>query len=124
MAQTKKKRRRKHRGTQGGRIDSKRRTGRPQSREEAKARARARRKPTPKADAPPTWRQAAIRGAIAAAIFVAILLVFFSRTVVQALGLGGFMLLFYIPGGYYFDTMMWRKRERTRIRAAEDRSGK
>ena len=48
MAQTKKKRRRKHRGTQGGRIDTKRRTGRPQSREEAKARARSRRKPAAK----------------------------------------------------------------------------
>jgi hypothetical protein len=120
VAQTKKKRRRKHRGTQGGRIDTKRRTGRPQSREEAKSRARARRKPTPKVDAPPTWRQSAVRGAIAAAIFIAILLVLFGRTATQALGLGAFMLIFYIPGGYYFDTMMWRKRERARIRAAEE----
>jgi hypothetical protein len=124
MAQTKKKRRRKHRGTQGGRIDGKRRAGRPQSREEAKARARARRKPAPKTDAPPTWRQAAIRGAIAAVIFTAILLLFFGRSVGQSLGLGAFMLLFYIPGGYYFDTMMWRKRERTRIRADEERRSK
>jgi hypothetical protein len=120
VAQTKKKRRRKHRGTQGGRIDTKRRTGRPQSREEAKSRARSRRKPAPKTDAPPTWRQSAIRGAIAAAIFIAILLVFFGRTPTQSLGLGAFMLLFYIPGGYYFDTMMWRKRERARLRAAEE----
>jgi hypothetical protein len=124
MAQTKKKRRRKHRGTQGGRIDTKGRAGRPQSREEAKARARSRRKPAPKTDSPPTWRQAAIRGVVAAVIFTAILLLFFSRSVGQSLGLGAFMLLFYIPGGYYFDTMMWRKRERTRIRAAEDRRTK
>ncbi|HEY7255564.1 MAG TPA: hypothetical protein VH476_02675 [Solirubrobacterales bacterium] len=124
MAQTKKRRRRKHRGTQGGRIDTKRRAGRPQSREEAKARARAKRKPAPKTDAPPTWRQAAIRGAIAAVIFIVILLLFFRRPPGEAFGLGGFMLLFYIPGGYYFDTMMWRKRERTRIRAAEERRGK
>jgi hypothetical protein len=120
MAQTKKKRRRKHRGTQGGRIDTKRRTGRPQSREEAKARARSRRKPEAKTDAPPTWRQSAIRGLVAAAIFTAILLVLFGRSAGQALALGAFMLVFYIPGGYYFDTMMWRKRERGRIRAAEE----
>jgi hypothetical protein len=124
MAQTKKKRRRKHRGTQGGRIDTKRRAGRPQSREEAKARARSRRKPAQKADAPPTWRQAAIRGAVAAVIFTAILLLFFSRSIGEALGLGAFMLLFYIPGGYYFDMMMWRKRERTRIRAGEEQRSK
>lgn len=120
MAQTKRKRRRKHRGTQGGRIDTRGRTGRPQSREEAKARARSRRKPAPKTNAPPTWRQSAIRGAVAAAIFTAILLLFFGRSAGQALGLGGFMLLFYIPGGFYFDTLMWRKRERARIRAAEE----
>jgi hypothetical protein len=29
------------------------------------------------------------------------------------------MLVFYIPAGYYFDTMMWRKRERARIRGGE-----
>src|SRR5262249_61867388 len=99
MAQTKKKRRRKHRGTQGGRIDTKRRTGRPQSREEAKARARARRKPAAKTDSPPTWRQAGIRGAVAAAIFGAILLLLFGRSAGQALGLRAFMRIFYIHGG-------------------------
>ena len=41
MAQTKKKRRRKHRGTQGGRVDTNRRAARPRSRAEAKARARS-----------------------------------------------------------------------------------
>ena len=41
MAQTKKKRRRKHRGTQGGRVDTSAARGRPRSREEAKARARS-----------------------------------------------------------------------------------
>jgi hypothetical protein len=121
MAQTKRKRRRKHRGTQGGSIDTKGRSARPRSREEAKARARSRRKPTPRADAPPTWRSAAIRGLVAAVIFTAILMLLFKRSLGEAFGLGAFMLAFYIPGGYYIDTMMWRKRERARIRAAEER---
>ena len=30
------------------------------------------------------------------------------------------MLVFYIPAGYYIDTMMWRKRERARIRARDE----
>jgi hypothetical protein len=120
MAQTKKKRRRKHRGTQGGRIDNKAR-GRPRSREEAKARARAGRKRTPRVDSPPSWRSAITRGVIAAAVFTLFLLLLFGRSVTSALGLGAFMLVFYIPAGYYIDTMMWRRRERARIRAAEKR---
>ncbi|HSS05403.1 MAG TPA: hypothetical protein VLK89_09515 [Solirubrobacterales bacterium] len=119
MAQTKKKRRRKHRGTQGGRVDPNRRPGRPRSREEAKARARAGRKSPAKVDAPPTWRSSATRGVVAAVIFTAILLLIFRRAPGASLGLGAFMLVFYIPAGYYIDTMMWRRRERARIRAKE-----
>ena len=74
MAQTKKKRRRKHRGTQGGRVDPNRRAGRPRSREEAKARARAgRKRPATRVDAPPTWRSAIVRGLVAAVIFSVLL---------------------------------------------------
>jgi hypothetical protein len=121
MAQTKKRRRRKHRGTQGGRVDANRRAGRPRSRAEAKARARAKRKNAPRVDAPPTWRSAITRGVVAAVIFTVLLVVLFGRPLGTALGLGGFMLVFYIPAGYYIDTMMWRRRERARIRAAEKR---
>jgi hypothetical protein len=121
MAQTKKKRRRKHRGTQGGRIDANRRAARPRSREEAKARARAKRKAPPRADLPPTWRSASIRGVVAAAIFTVLLVLLFRRPATVALGLGAFMLVFYIPAGYYIDRTMWRRRERARIRAAERR---
>lgn len=119
MAQTRKKRRRKQRGTQGGRIDPKGRAGRPRSREEAKARARSRRAPGPKGDLPPTWRSATIRGLVAAGVFFVLLLVLFQRPVGAALALGAFMLAFYIPAGYFIDMTMWRRRERARIRARE-----
>jgi hypothetical protein len=119
MAQAKKKRRRKHRGTQGGRIDGNRRAARPRSREEAKARARSRSKRAPRGDKPPTWGSAIGRGLVAAAIFTVLLALIFGRSLGSSLALGGFMLLFYIPAGYYIDTMMWRRRERARIRAAE-----
>jgi hypothetical protein len=29
------------------------------------------------------------------------------------------MVVFYIPAGYYIDMMLWRRRERARIRARE-----
>lgn len=120
MAQTNKRRRRKRRGTQGGRIDSKPSRGRPRSREEARSRARSRRRVPVKGDMPPTWRSAVIRGVIAAAIFFALLLLIFGRPPAAAGALAAFMLAFYIPAGYYVDLFMWRKRERGRIRAREE----
>ena len=123
MAQSSNKRRRKHRGTQGGRIDTTGRRARPRTREEAKARASSKGKSagSKKRDLPPTWKGAAIRGAGAAVIFVLILLVLFKRPLPVSLTFGLFMLVFYIPTGYYIDLSMWRKRERQRIR---DREGK
>lgn len=117
MAQTRKKRQRKHRGTQGGRVDSGRRSGRPRSREEAKARARSGGRT--RADNPPTWRSAIIRAVVAAVIFTVLLVALFGQSVGSALGLGAFMLVFYVPAGYYIDMMMWRRRERARIRSRE-----
>jgi hypothetical protein len=117
MAQTRKKRQRKRRGTQGGRIDASPRAGRPRSREEAKARARSRRKPAPRQDLPPTWRSSLLRGLFAAVIFAVLLVLLFGKPVGASLLFGAFMLAFYVPAGYYIDLAMWRRRERARIRA-------
>ena len=124
MAQSSNKRRRKHRGTQGGRIDTTGRRARPRTREEAKARAGSKGKGagSKKRDLPPTWKGAALRGAAAAVIFTLILLVLFKRPIGISLIFGLFMLVFYIPTGYYIDLSLWRKRERQRIRDREGRS--
>lgn len=119
MAETKKRRKGKKRGTQGGRVDTKSRASRPRSREEAKARARAGRKVPVKGDSPPTWRSSVLRGLFAAALFFILLLVLFKRPIGTAAAFGAFMLAFYIPAGYYIDLALWRKRERARIRARE-----
>lgn len=120
MAQTKKKRQRKQRGTQGGRIDNKPRSGRPRSREEAKARARSNRKPATKQDLPPTWRGSFGRGAVAALIFAAVLALVMGKSLGVALLFGAFMMVFYVPAGYYIDTALWRRRERARIRSRSE----
>jgi hypothetical protein len=123
MAQPKNRRRRKRRGTQGGKIDTSGRRTRPRTREEARARARSggggSRSSSKKADLPPTWKSSVIRGVGAAVIFVLILLVLFKRPLPASLLFGLFMLAFYIPTGYYIDLTMWRKRERQRIRDRE-----
>ncbi|HEU4736393.1 MAG TPA: hypothetical protein VFS48_05150 [Solirubrobacterales bacterium] len=119
MAQTKKKRQRKHRGTQGGRVDANRKPSRPRSRAEAKARARTSAKRAPRGDQPPTWRGSIVRGLVAAVIFTVLLLLIFKRSAGAALGLGAFMLVFYIPAGYYIDLTMWRRRERSKMRSTD-----
>ena len=108
MAQTKKKRNRKHRGTQGGSIDRRGRTGRPRSR--AEARARAGQSAKSRQQLPPSWRGAVIRGFVAAVVFYVVLLLVLGRSQSQALGLAGFMLVFYIPLGYYSDSFFYRRR--------------
>jgi len=119
MAQTNKKRRRKRRGTQGGRVDPNPRRNRPRTREEAKAQARAKRRPTAKDDLPPTWRNSLLRGLFAAVVFAVLLIAIFKKPVGGSLIFGAFMLAFYVPAGYYMDTVLWRRRERARIRARE-----
>jgi hypothetical protein len=119
MAPTRKRRRRKHRGTQGGRVDRRTR-GRPRNRQEARARARSRtRGPGGRFDSPPTWRSAINRGLIAAGIFTALLIAAFGRSAPQAIAFGAFMLAFYIPMGYFIDNLIWRRRLRSQEKARE-----
>ncbi|MGH2954067.1 MAG: hypothetical protein ACRDK9_08620 [Solirubrobacterales bacterium] len=112
MAQTRKRRRRKHRGTQGGRIDSRRRGGRPRSRQEAKAQAK--RRAEHRRDRPATWGTAFFRGLVGAAIFFVLMLAAFGRPAGEAIGLSVVMLVMYVPLGYYVDRFFWRRRQATR----------
>lgn len=120
MAQTRRKRSRKRRGTQGGRVDTNRRSSRPRSRAEAKAQARSRRRPAEKQDLPPTWRNSFLRGIFAAVVFGILLVVIFKKAVGPSLLFAAFMLVFYVPAGYFIDMTLWRRRERARIRARGD----
>jgi hypothetical protein len=137
VAQTKKRRRRKHRGTQGGSIDTRGPRGRPRTREEAKARARAKqgsrkggksKRPVDRRDIAPTWRSATNRGLIGAVIFFLLFWLAFGRPVVAALGLSAVMLAMYIPMGYYVDRFFYRRRLRQlqaeRAAQRQERRGK
>ena len=110
MAQTKRKRTRKHRGTPAGTIERAGRTGRPQTREDAKQIARQRR--AERFDTPPTWKSAVNRAAIAAAVFGVLVTLAFGRSIAQGVILAGFMFLLYIPLGYATDTAIYRFRQR------------
>lgn len=115
---THKRRRRKHRGTQAGTV-GRRGGGRPRSRAEARARARSR--ATGRQQREPTWRGAINRGAIAAGVFLVLLVALFRRPFAEAAYLSAFMLLVYIPMGYYLDRFFYRFRKRREERQREVR---
>jgi hypothetical protein len=133
MAQTKKKRRRKHRGTQGGKIDTRPR-GKPRNRAEAKQRAAARRagggsgkrkaadRPAP-GMTPPTWGAAITKALFAGVLFFVLLALVFKNPVGGAAGIAALMTAFYVPMAYYLDRTLYnyrrRKEEREKLEKAQ-----
>jgi hypothetical protein len=113
MAQTKRKRRTKHRGNAAGMVEIRGRTTRPASPEARKAQRKgdARKARMDRYAKPPSWRSAANRALVATILFVAVIIFAFKQPAKSAIALGGFMLLLYIPIGYYTDTFFYNRRQ-------------
>jgi Flp pilus assembly protein TadB len=113
MAQTKRKRRSKHRGTPAGTIEARGRTGRPPTAEERKKQTRmsAREK---RLNTAPTWRSSTTRALIAAALVFAFLLLTAKgkNKLPVALIFTLIALVIYIPAGYYLELALYRRRQR------------
>jgi hypothetical protein len=109
MAQTKRKRRpSKHRGTAAGTIEARGRTGRKLADEE-RGKGKASARPN-RFDKPPSWQSATVRAGIAAAIFLAVVIVAFRRPIVESISISLFMFALYIPLGFYTDQFLYRRR--------------
>jgi Flp pilus assembly protein TadB len=125
MAQTRKRRRRKHRGTQAGTIETPGRTGRtsrarattakPKTRAEARDVARQRRQA--RFDQPPTWRGSLNRALVAAAI-LAVFISVVQKNVAAGIILGAFAVIIYVPMSYYTDLWLYRRRQRQKQKSA------
>ena len=115
MAQTKRKRRSKHRGTAAGTIEARGRTGRKPNAEEQK-KATAKEKRQQRLAQPPTWQRATLRAAAAAGLlFVLMQVGLFQQDVplAQALAVCLFAMLIYIPLGYATDKWVYNRRLRS-----------
>ena len=119
MAQTRKRRKRKHRGTQGGSIDRRRRS-RPRTREEARAQAR-RQAGQKRTDKPPTWRSAFNRALLMSGILFLLMAVAFGREVGASAVLSVTMLAIYVPAGYYLERFLYNRRRASERKAREQR---
>jgi hypothetical protein len=128
MAQTKRKRRRKHRGTQGGRIDTRPARGRARSRAEAqnRARSRSKKKSGPKTPDPPSWSSALKKGAIASVLFLGILALM-GQPPVATLAIAVAMMGFYVPMAFMMDRFFYqrhlRKEAEKRLEREQRRTG-
>lgn len=112
MAQTKRKRRTKHRGTPAGTIETRGRTGRPlapaERKKQDRAAARERRLNTP-----PTWKSSITRALIAGVlVFTFLLLTDKKHRLSVALPFTIVALVIYIPAGYYLELVLYRRRQR------------
>jgi hypothetical protein len=123
MAQTK-RRRTKHRGNAAGMVEVRGRTGRKPTDDERKTPDKKGRGTTTRAnrlDQPPTWRGSAQRAVLAVVFFAFLIILLFKQPIPNAIALSAFMLLIYIPLGYYTDQFLYRRRQRQK---AEKAAGK
>ncbi len=127
MAQTKRKRRRKHRGTQGGSVQ-KVSNRRPRNRDEA--RAQARKNAELRRTEAPTWASALKRSMIMSGILFFLMVVVVKQPVGASAFLAIFMLALYTPAGFYLESFLYRRRvtkemqERKALRAQGKRSSR
>jgi len=121
MAQTKRKRRSKHRGNAAGTIETRGRTGKPAPGAEkrpAKGTA-ARNQRQNRFDRPPTWRGAAVKAGFAALLLLVLTQIgLFGGEVplANALLLCAFALVLYIPLSYTTDRWVYQRRQKMRGR--------
>jgi hypothetical protein len=114
MAQTRRKRKSKHRGTAAGKIEARGRTGRPPSPDERKKQTRAQAREQ-RLNKPPTWKSSTARAALAAVLIFVVMFALNSKIKNRAgvaASLAVLSFLIYVPGGYYLELFMYRRRQR------------
>jgi hypothetical protein len=125
VAQTKRRRRTKHRGNAAGVVEARGRTGRKPTVAEkggkAAEAARAKEKRISRYDRPPSWRAAFFRAGVASAALLVLALLLL-HSAVQAIVYFFFALLAYTPISYYTDVWMYRRRQRTKQRRAQGKA--
>jgi Flp pilus assembly protein TadB len=114
VAQTKRKRRTKHRGNAAGTIETRGRTGRAPTAEERKKQTRVDARER-RLNTPPTWRSSFNRALVAAAIMFAFLVITTKKNRFEvAIAFAVIALALYVPLGYSLETFLYRRRQRAK----------
>ena len=115
MAQTKRKRRSKHRGNAAGTIEARGRTGRKPTAEEQRKSASRERSARSAASSQPSWSSAATRAGLASVMLFVLFQVGLAgekQSVATSLALAVAAFLIYVPLGYKVDRLFWERRMR------------
>jgi hypothetical protein len=114
MAQTRRKRRTKHRGNAAGVVESRGRTGRKPTAAEKSGKAadaaRAKQQRLDRANRPPTWRGAALRALVAATALVLLSGLVLKASAGQSVAYFFVGLIAYTPISYYTDSWLYKRR--------------
>ena len=119
MAQTRRKRRTKHRGNAAGRVEARGRTGRKPGEGEKKPVTRAQIAAERRAK-PPTWKSAAGKSAFASVVlllFIVLDLFKTNTTTVGAITMALIAFILYTPLTYFLDRIMYDRRQRKAAQA-------
>ena len=126
MAQTKRKRRSKHRGNAAGTIEARGRTGRkPTAEEQRKAISASQREE--RRFIQPSWKSAATRAGLASVMLFVLFQVGLAgekQTMATSLALAVAAFLIYVPLGYKVDRLFWERRMRKAGRVIPPRGAK
>jgi len=114
--QTKRKRKRKHRGTQGGSVSSGS-SRRPRNRDEA--RAQARRTSADRRNQPPTWQSAFNRALIMSVILFVLMAFIVGQSIAASASISVVMVGLYTPMGYYLERFLFRRRMAAEAKARQ-----
>jgi Flp pilus assembly protein TadB len=113
MAQTKRKRRTKHRGNAAGAIETRGRTGRKPTADEIKKDAR--RSARERRAKPPSWNSAALKALAMAAVLFLLTQVHIlgkNTSLAQGLVLAAFAVILYTPLAYFTDRAVYNRVQR------------
>jgi hypothetical protein len=112
MAQTKKKRRRKHAGTQAGTVERRGRTSKPVGGAKSSSGSRSAAARPNRLDKPPTWQGSAIRAGVSAVLFGVVAALLLNVPPQSAVILAGLMFFMYIPLSYFTDRFLYNRRQK------------
>jgi hypothetical protein len=115
MAQTRRKRRTKHRGNAAGFVESRGRTGRKPTAAEKSGKAaeaaRAKQQRLDRTNRPPTWRGAFVRALVAATALVLLSGLVLKASAGQSVAYFFVGLIAYTPISYYSDSWLYKRRQ-------------
>jgi hypothetical protein len=109
VAQTKRKRKTKHRGNAAGFVEQRGRTGRPPSPAEKKKASREEAR-IARLNREPTWKSSAFRAGLATLFMFAFLYLTNKHRVAAAVVFAAVAFCLYCPASYYMERTLWKRR--------------